>query len=47
MPTGPRDEKRPADGIDTAVKVMRIATDEDEDDRSSIASVENCRAPSV
>ena len=33
MPRGPRGEKRPADVIGNAVKVMRIATGEDEDDR--------------
>jgi hypothetical protein len=30
---GPRGEKRPADVIGNAVKVMRIATGEEEDDR--------------
>jgi len=29
MPRGPRGEKRPADVIGNAVKVMRIATDEE------------------
>ena len=29
MPKGPRGEKRPADVIGNAVKVMRIATDEE------------------
>ncbi len=33
MPKGPRGEKRPADVIGAAVKVMRIATGEDPDDR--------------
>jgi hypothetical protein len=33
MPRGPRGEKRPADVIGNAVKVMRIATGEEEDDR--------------
>ena len=33
MPKGPRGEKRPADVIGNAVKVMRIATGEEEDDR--------------
>jgi hypothetical protein len=33
MPKGPRGERRPADVIGTAVKVMRIATGEEEDDR--------------
>jgi len=31
MPTGPKGQKRPADVIGNAVKVMRIATGEDED----------------
>lgn len=38
MPNGPRGEKRPADVIGTAVKVMRIATGEEEDDRDATAS---------
>jgi hypothetical protein len=33
MPTGPKGEKRPADVIGGAVKVMRIATGEEPDDR--------------
>lgn len=33
MPRGPRGEKRPADVIGGAVKVMRIATGEEPDDR--------------
>jgi len=32
MPTGPKGEKRPADVIGNAVKVMRIATGEIEED---------------
>jgi hypothetical protein len=32
MPRGPRGEKRPADVIGNAVKVMRIATGEEADD---------------
>ena len=32
MPKGPKGEKRPADVIGTAVKVMRIATGEIEED---------------
>jgi hypothetical protein len=32
MPKGPRGEKRPADVIGNAVKVMRIATGEEPDD---------------
>jgi hypothetical protein len=31
MPTGPKGEKRPADVIGNAVKVMRIATGEESD----------------
>lgn len=31
MPRGPKGEKRPADVIGTAVKVMRIATGEEEE----------------
>jgi hypothetical protein len=33
MPKGPRGEKRPADVIGGAVKVMRIATEQEPDDR--------------
>ena len=33
MPKGPRGERRPADVIGAAVKVMRIATGEEKDDR--------------
>ena len=32
MPTGPKGEKRPADVIGNAVKVMRIATGDEPDD---------------
>jgi hypothetical protein len=32
MPRGPKVQKRPADVIGNAVKVMRIATGEEEDD---------------
>ncbi len=32
MPTGPKGEKRPADVIGNAVKVMRIATGEEDED---------------
>jgi hypothetical protein len=32
MPKGPRGERRPADVIGAAVKVMRIATGEEEED---------------
>lgn len=38
MPKGPRGEKRPADVIGAAVKVMRIATGEIEDERDATAS---------
>jgi hypothetical protein len=31
MPTGPKGERRPANAIGAAVKVMRIATGEEED----------------
>lgn len=34
MPKGPRGEKRPADVIGNAVRVMRIATGEEADDVS-------------
>ena len=34
MPKGPRGERRPADVIGAAVKVMRIATGEEPDDRA-------------
>jgi hypothetical protein len=35
MPTGPKGEKRPADFIGNAVKVMRIATGEEAEDLST------------
>ncbi len=38
MPKGPRGEKRPADVIGAAVKVMRIATGEEPEDREPVAS---------
>ena len=38
MPKGPRGEKRPADVIGAAVKVMRIATGEEEDEREAASS---------
>ena len=34
MPRGPRGEKRPADVIGNAIKVMKIATGEIQDDRA-------------
>jgi hypothetical protein len=36
MPTGPKGEKRPADAIGNAVKVMRIATEEEPEDFGSV-----------
>ncbi len=38
MPRGPRGQKRPADVIGNAVKVMRIATGEETDDADSVKS---------
>jgi len=38
MPRGPKGEKRPADVIGNAVKVMRIATGEEEDDADPVKS---------
>ncbi len=38
MPNGPRGEKRPADVIGAAVKVMRIATGEEEEEGKAAAS---------
>jgi hypothetical protein len=38
MPKGPRGEKRPADVVARAVKVMRIATGDEQDDREQVAS---------
>lgn len=35
MPIGPKGEKRPADAIARAVKVMRIATGEEPEDYGS------------
>jgi hypothetical protein len=42
MPTGPKGQKRPADVIGAAVKVMRIATGEEEEetDRAKSAAAE-------
>lgn len=34
MPKGPKGEKRPADPIANAVRVMRIATGEDEEEKT-------------
>ena len=36
VPRGPRGEKRPADVIGRAVKVMRIAAGEEPDDRKDV-----------
>jgi hypothetical protein len=33
MPKGPRGEKRPADFVGAAVKVMRVATGQEEDEK--------------
>ena len=38
MPKGPRGEKRPADVIGAAVKIMRIATGEEAEDVVPVAS---------
>ena len=38
MPKGPRGEKRPADVIGAAVKIMRIAVGEEEEDLPPVAS---------
>lgn len=38
MPKGPRGEKRPADVIGGAVKVMRIATGEEEEERATASA---------
>ncbi|WP_394438143.1 hypothetical protein ACGGKE_03985 [Sphingobium naphthae] len=38
MPKGPHGEKRPADVIGNAIKIARIATGEEEDDREPTKS---------
>jgi hypothetical protein len=38
MPRGPQGEKRPADVVGNAVRVMRIATGEETDDTDSVKS---------
>jgi hypothetical protein len=38
MPEGPRGDKRPADVIGNAVKVMRIATGEETEERERVMS---------
>ncbi|RWA61212.1 MAG: RNA-binding protein [Mesorhizobium sp.] len=40
MPTGPKSQKRPADVIGNAVRVMRIAIGEETDDDRSAAAKE-------
>ena len=44
MPRGPKGEKRPADVISNAVKVMRIATGEDYTRAEPIAFVAKLRS---
>jgi len=39
LPKGPRGERRLADVVDTAVKVMRIATGQEPDDREDAPSL--------
>ena len=41
MAKGPRGEKRPADVVARAVKVVRIATGEEQHDREATASAES------
>jgi hypothetical protein len=38
MPKGPRGEKRPADVIGAAIKIARIATGEEEDERDPVST---------
>ncbi len=38
MPKGPKGERRPADVIGNAVRVMRIATGDEEEDQAPVAS---------
>jgi hypothetical protein len=47
MPRGPKGEKRPADVIGNAVKVMRIATDEEPEDYGHTAESEGKNAAAV
>ena len=47
MPTGPKGEKRPADVIGNAVKVMRIATGEEPEDYGPTAQSEGKNAAAV
>lgn len=44
MPTGPKGQKRPADVIGNAVKVMRIATGEEDDDVQDDGKDPNAKA---
>jgi len=44
MPTGPKGEKRPADAIARAVKVMRIATGEEPEDYGRASPAAKSRA---
>lgn len=37
MPRGPKGEKRPADVIDAAIRIARIATGEDEEDPAAVS----------
>jgi len=41
MPTGPKGEKRPADVIGNAVKVMRIATGEEAENSRLVMVIES------
>ncbi len=47
MPHGPKGEKRPADVIGNAVKVMRIATGEEPEDYGPTAESEGKNAAAV
>lgn len=40
MPTGPKGQKRPADVVSNAVRIMQIATGEIPDDTKNLAAVE-------
>jgi len=44
MPTGPKGQKRPADVIGNAVRVMRIATGEEADDVADDGKDKNAKA---
>jgi hypothetical protein len=44
MPKGPQGQKRPADVIGNAVRVMRIATSEETDHRQAVAGCRRDRA---